>query len=234
MMQWRVRDVMTTDVTTMRDNASVSEIAEMLTQRQISAIPVVDEFGTVIGVVSWTDLHNKIEIDGPGDYQPRAWLHRRPPPHPRWPNATALDVMSAPAVTVGPDASLSAAGRAMHRRNVGRLLVVDDQDRLVGIVTRTDLLNVHARLDSVIRDEIVQSILRRTLMIDTGTVKVTVHDGVVTLTGGIQRKTTALAATGLTEAVPGVTAVVDQLTFDIDDTLPSTDPSSAGRHPHHD
>jgi CBS domain-containing protein len=68
---------MTTDVTTMRDSASVSEIADMLTQRQISATPVVDQFGAVIGVVSWTDLHNKIEIDGPDGDPSRTWLHRR-------------------------------------------------------------------------------------------------------------------------------------------------------------
>jgi CBS domain-containing protein len=142
--------------------------------------------------------------------------------------------MSAPAIIVGPNASLSTAGRAMHRRNVGRLLVVDEQDRLMGIVTRTDLLKVHARLDAVIRDEVMQAILRRTLMIETGTVEVAVVDGVVTLTGGIGRKTTALAAAGLTESVPGVTAVVDQLTFDIDDTLPTTDPSPTYRHPHPD
>jgi hypothetical protein len=102
---------------------------------------------------------------------------------------------------------------------VGRLLVIDDGERLVGMVTRTDLFKVHARLDAGIRDEVLQTVLRRTLMIEADAVKVAVDDGVVTLTGGVGRKTIALAAAGLPETVPGVTSVVDRLTFDLDDTL---------------
>ena len=102
----------------------------------------------------------------------------------------------------------------MHRHNVGRLLVTDRANRLIGIVTRRDLLRVHARLDAVITDEVAQRILRRTLMIEPGSVKVAVDDGVVTLTGRTGHKSTALAAVGLTEAVAGVTGVVDRLAFD--------------------
>ena len=115
--------------------------------------------------------------------------------------------------------TLPAAAWVMYRRNVGRLLVVDGDGRLRGIVTRSDLLKVHARLDAVIRDEVMQRVLRRTLTIEPGAVQATVDDGVVTLTGRTARRTTALAAARLTEAVAGVTGVVDRLAFDVDDTV---------------
>jgi hypothetical protein len=101
---------------------------------------------------------------------------------------------------------------------------------LKGIVTRRDLLKIHGRLDAVIRDEVLQRILRRTLMIEPGAVRVTVNDGEVTLAGNTGRTTTALAAVGLTEGVAGVTGVVDRLTFDIDDTAAEPAP----RRPVHD
>jgi CBS domain-containing protein len=226
MLQWRVRDVMTTEVITAPDDTPVAEIAAILVGHRISAVPIVDRFDAVVGVVSWTDLLDKTGIAEPGRDRRVGWWRRSAPPSPRWPEATAMQVMSAPPVTIAPDTSLPAAARVMYRRNVGRLLVVDGNGRLRGIVARSDLLKVHARLDAVIRDEVMQQVLRRTLMIEPGAVQATVDDGVVTLTGHTARKTTALAAVQLTEAVAGVTAVVDRLTSALDDTVtvPGTSP----------
>jgi hypothetical protein len=154
------------------------------------------------------------------------------PPSAQWPEGTAAEVMSAPALTITADASLPAAARVMYRRGVGRLLVVDHDNRLRGIVTRSDLLKEYARLDAVIRDEVAQRVLRDTLGIRPGAVRATVDEGVVTLTGRTDRKTTALAAARLTAAVPGVTDVVDRLTFDADDTVATvTEPQPAERDP---
>jgi CBS domain-containing protein len=216
--QWRVRDVMTTEVIVARDDASFAETAAVLAASRISAVPVVDRFDTVVGVVSWTDLRDKVDIGEPRD-TPRGWLRRWAPSRLRWPGGTASDVMCAPAVTVGPEVSLQAAARVMYRRNVGRLVVVDDDGRVRGIVTRSDLLKVHRRLDAVIRDEVMQQVLRRTLMLESGAVRATVDEGVVTLTGRTGRKSTAVAAARLTAAVTGVTDVTDQITFDVDDTV---------------
>jgi CBS domain-containing protein len=224
MPKWRVRDVMTTEVITAPDDASFAEVAAVLAGRRISAVPIVDRFDAVVGVVSWTDLRDKIDVGEPGDNVRVGWWRRWAPQLLRWPGGAAVQVMSAPPLTIGPDASLPAAARVMYRRNVGRLLVIDSNGRLRGIVTRSDLLRVHARLDAVIRDEVMQRVLRRTLMIEPGMVQATVDDGVVTLTGGTARRTTALAAAGLTQAVAGVTGVVDRLTFDIDDTAPAAEP----------
>jgi CBS domain-containing protein len=232
MPQWRVRDVMTTEVITARDDASVAQIVTLLTERQVSAVPIIDEFDVVLGVVSWTDLHKKIEISAPQNAGRARWWHRAVPPLPQWPEGTAVELMSGPPLTIAADAPLPAAARMMYRGDVGRLLVVDSDSRLRGIVTRSDLLKIHARLDTVIRDEVMQHVLGRTLMIPAGTVEATVDDGVVTLTGRTTGKTTAVAAVRLTEAVPGVTDVIDRLDFDLDDTVAAAVPA-AGRDPLH-
>jgi hypothetical protein len=182
-------------------------------------VPIVDRFDVVLGVVSWTDLRDKIDIGVPDGKPHVGWWRRWAPPLVQWPEGTAVEVMSGPALTIGADASLPAAARMMYRSEVGRLLVVEGDDRLRGIVTRSDLLKVHARLDAVIRDEVVHRVLRRTLTIPPGDVQATVDDGVVTLAGRTARKTTAVTAAQLTKAVPGVAAVVDRLTFDVDDTV---------------
>jgi CBS domain-containing protein len=226
MPQWRVRDVMTTEVITAPDDASVAEVAAILAGRRISAVPIVDRFDAVIGVVSWTDVQYKIDVGERGDNAAVGWWRRSTAPPLRWSGGAAVQVMSAPPITIEPDAPLPAAARVMYRRDVGRLLVVDDNGGLRGIVTRSDLLKVHARLDAVIRDEVMQRVLRRTLMIEPGAVQATVDDGVVTLTGRTGRRTTALAAARLTEAVAGVTGVVDRLAFDIDDIVAAAEPAA--------
>jgi CBS domain-containing protein len=225
MAQWRVRDVMATEVITARDDTSYAEVAAVLGGQRISAVPIVDQFDVVVGVVSWTDLRNKIKIGDPDATVRASWWRRKAAPLLRWPVGTAAEVMSTSPLTIGPDVSLAAAARVMYRRDVGRLLVVDDVGRLRGVVSRSDLLKVHGRMDAVIRDEVMQQVLRRTLMIEPGTVQATVDHGVVTLTGRTARRTTALAAARLTEAVPGVTDVIDRLSFDLDDTVVAVAPS---------
>jgi CBS-domain-containing membrane protein len=225
MPQWRVRDVMTTEVITAPDHASAAQIVTLLTERQISAVPIVDRFDVVLGVVSWTDLRKKIKISEPHDALRARWWRRAVPPLPQWPEGTAVEMMSGPPLTIEADAPLPAAARMMYRGDVGRLLVVDSDRRLRGIVTRSDLLKIHARLDPETRDEVMQHVLERTLMIPPGTVQATVHDGRVTLTGRTIRKTTAVAVARLTEAVPGVTDVIDRLDFDLDDTVAAAVPA---------
>ncbi|MFC7535680.1 CBS domain-containing protein [Actinoplanes sp. GCM10030250] len=140
MSQLRVKDVMTTEVITVPHDAPVAQIVTLLSRRRISAVPITDEFDAVLGVVSWTDLRAKIEIGVP---QTR-WWRRLVPSLPQWPEGTAVEVMSSPPLTVEADASLDAAAGLMYRGGVGRLLVVDGERRLRGIVTRSDLFKAHA------------------------------------------------------------------------------------------
>jgi CBS domain-containing protein len=230
MTTWRVQDVMTTAVITAPVDASVAAIVALLTERQITAVPVVDRFDVVVGVVSWTDLRRKVTVAAPDAGSSVGRWRKRVQPLAEWPQGTAAEVMSGPALTIGADASLPAAARVMHRRGVGRLLVVDGDRRLRGIVTRSDLLKVHARLDAVIREEVLRQVVGRTPQIPPGTIQAGVDDGVVTLTGHTDRKTTAVAVARLTTTVPGVTDVVDLLTFDVDDTIEAA-PRAPGRRP---
>ncbi|WP_328475092.1 CBS domain-containing protein [Actinoplanes sp. NBC_00393] len=211
MRQWQVRDVMTTDVITASGDASVAEIVTLLTERRISAVPITDSFDVVLGVVSWTDLHEKIELGGEGGSR-TGWRRRWTAPLLQWPHGTAAEVMSAPPLTIEAGAPLAAAARMMRRGDVGRLLVVDDESRLLGIVTRSDLLKMHDRLDAVIRDEVVHRVLGDTLRIPADTIQVAVDDGVVTLTRRAGWRGSAGTAIALSAAVPGVTGVVDRLT----------------------
>jgi CBS domain-containing protein len=218
--QPKVRDVTTTDLITAPDGSSLGDTAAMLTTHQISAVPIVDRFNVAIGILSWTDIGETIEREERRSPTTRGWFRRRGKSQSRWRSRASTGVMTAPPVNIGPDASLSAAGRVMHHRSINRLLVVDHVDKLVGVVTQRDLLKIHSRLDAVIRDEVRQRVLRRTLMISPDAVRVVVDDGVVTLTGRVDRKSTVPAAVGLTAAVAGVTGVIERLAFDTDDTTP--------------
>ena len=126
--------------------------------------------------------------------------------------------MSAPAVTAAPSLSLAAAARRMRDEHVKRLPVVDETDRLLGIVTRTDLLKVHLRPDAAIRADVVDQIVGPVLGTSGSTVQVTTADGVVTLRGRLKFRSTADNLVRLSRQVPGVVAVTDDLRYDIDDS----------------
>ena len=231
MRQPLVRDVMTREVVTMPAHASVAEIAAVLRERRISGVPIVDPFDVVVGVVSWKDLHHRIETVPAADDRRRWW--RRAPVPARWAVAEAAEVMSAAPVTVDPGATLTAAARLMHHQEHSRLLVVDDRHQLLGVVTRSDLLKVHGRLDSVIADDIRENVLRRILRVRPRDVRVTVTDGVATLSGRVTRRSTALTAVALAGTVPGVVDVVDAIESGADDTVTGPEPRPASPDPLH-
>ncbi|MDW5330438.1 CBS domain-containing protein [Plantactinospora sp. KLBMP9567] len=219
MRLWTVADVMTRDVATVSAETSYRQIVDILSELRISAVPVVDAAGLVLGVVSETDLLYKIETEGhPGTRQIFGSRRRRA----AWTKATAVeakDLMTVPAITIRPSALILTAARRMNARHVKRLVVVNDLGRAVGVVTRGDLLKVHLRPDADIGRDVTNGVLHRILAIRDGTVRVEVRDGVVTLTGTLDRRSTAVSAARLSLAVAGVVAVEDHLTFDADDTV---------------
>ena len=217
MRTWHVDDVMTTDVVTVREDTPYRELVDTLTERKVSAVPVVDEFRSVLGLVSEADLLHKIELAGE-DRERRIFAsRRRREAQTKAHGLLARDLMSTPAVTIRPRATLVAAAKLMDEQRVKRLPVTDDLGRLRGIVSRADLLRVYLRSDADIQQDVVDEVLGRTLWVEPGLVEAIVHDGVVTLAGRTDRFSTAQLAVKLTANVPGVVEVVDRLGFDFDD-----------------
>ncbi|HEX6968367.1 MAG TPA: CBS domain-containing protein [Micromonosporaceae bacterium] len=215
MRTWQVSDVMTTDVAVVYKDTPYRDIVDVLAERHVSAVPVVDESRRVLGVVSEADLLHKVELVG--QPQERRIFGRRRT-RVKAEADVAADLMTAPAVTTRPDTSLTEAAKTMNREHVKRLPVVDDLGHLVGIVSRGDLLKVHLRPDADIRRDVVREVLRRLLGVAEDEVEVTVEDGVVRLIGQLDRRTSVDIAGRLTAQVSGVVKVINELGYDYDDT----------------
>jgi CBS domain-containing protein len=199
----RVQDVMTNDVATARLETPLKEVAALLVEKRISGVPVCGADGDLVGVVSEADILVKEEGREP---ERRSVLAR----HFRGGNGvgkiaatTAGEAMTSPAITIDPRRPVSDAARLMTERAVNRLPVVED-GRLVGIVTRADLVAAFTRSDEEIRREIVDELLVRTLWIEPGLLRVDVDEGRVTISGQIETQTELELASAFIRRVPGV------------------------------
>jgi CBS domain-containing protein len=210
MKRTTVGDVMTTRVVAVKKEASFKEMITKLRDFRISAFPVVDGEGRVIGVVSEADMLNKeADLAGP---EPLASILRFRD-HEKSAAVTAGELMTSPPVVIGPDAPVMEAARHMRDRRVKRLPVINDTGHLIGIVCRADVLSVFARPDAEIREEAAEEAIAESFLLDSQPFAVTVHDGVVTLTG---RPETDQGGRDLVERVrhiEGVVAVRDRLSY---------------------
>lgn len=220
MKKWTVQDVMTREVATVQSRTSYHDIVGLMAARGVSAVPVIDDLDRVLGVVSEADLLLKIEYGSEDAPRFFAWGTRKKEKV-KAHGATAAELMSTPPVTVSPTASLTSAAKLLDREHIKRLPVVNELGGLVGIVSRSDLLSVYLRMDHEIREDIAEDVLQRVLRLDATEAQVEVAEGIATLTGKVDRKSTAQIAVHLTRAVPGVIDVVDQLSFAYDDTVVS-------------
>jgi CBS-domain-containing membrane protein len=215
MRRWCVSDVMTRDVVTVNPDTLYKETADLLVSRRVSAVPVVDGERRVVGLVSESDLLAKLEYN---DRTPKHALASRRL-RDNWRKATGdtvAELMTTPVRTISPDASVSEAARAMDIDHVRRLPVVDADGKLIGIVSRRDLVRLYTRPDDEVRLSITQDVLPA-LWVEPGTVKVAVRAGVVTLTGSVHRRSMASIVARVVEATPGVVDVVNELGFGFDD-----------------
>jgi CBS-domain-containing membrane protein len=130
----------------------------------------------------------------------------------------AAHLMSSPAVTVGPEATIIEAARTMQERGVKRLPVLDEEEHVVGVVSRADLLTVFLRPDSEIANEVDEGVLRGTMWLEPDTVRARVHEGVVTLKGQVESRSQMFMLIGLVRGVEGVVGVDSDLTYQVDDT----------------
>ncbi len=178
----RVSDVMTTQVVTVDRLTPYQDIDRLLTERRISGVPVLMMGRQVAGVVTEADL---LAAEDETARQARMagtigrrWRLRKQPHV----SLTAGTLMTAPAITTGPDATIPAAARLMNTHHVRRLPVIDADGKLAGIVSRRDLLSVFLRPDADILHDARQVLAELTLP-DPADLTVTVKHGVVTLTG---------------------------------------------------
>ncbi|MFF5313313.1 CBS domain-containing protein [Streptomyces massasporeus] len=205
-----VSDVMTRTVVAVGRHALFKEIVRTMEQWKVSAMPVLEGEGRVVGVVSEADLLPKEEFrdSGPNLFEPR----RRMSDLAKAGAATAEELMSTPAVTVHPDATLAQAARIMAVRGVKRLPVVDQVGMLQGVVSRADLLKVFLRSDEDIEEEVRRTVVSYLFPAVSHAIHVDVHEGVVTLRGHIRDTSLISVAVRLVRAVEGVVDVEPRLT----------------------
>jgi CBS-domain-containing membrane protein len=177
-----VRDVMTTDVVTVDRITPYKEIAGLLAGHRISAVPVLVMGRHVAGVVSEDDLlavRDRARRAQAGKIGHLPWTRHPDSQHPK---LTAGEIMSSPAITIHPDAPIPRAARLLHDRHIKRVPVVDPDGKLIGIVSRRDLLRVFLRPDPLIAQQ-VRELLAEILLTEPADITVAVHGGVVTLAG---------------------------------------------------
>lgn len=208
-----VADVMTRKVKSVSPDATLKEVAVILTELRVSGLPVV-ESGRVVGVVSEADILLKERGPAPerrgllghvlaGGDSLAAKLEAR----------TAGEAMTSPAVTITPDRSVARAAGLMIERAVNRLPVVDDDGAIVGIVTRADLVRAFVRSDAEIAHEIRDDLILRTLWIAPERIKVEVVNGEVRIDGHVDSEAEAVLVGTFARRVPGVVSVTSSLTW---------------------
>ncbi len=204
----KVKDVMTDDVLTVKTSATLKETAQLLADLGISGMPVVDDKNVLVGVISEADILYKER--GPerrhgGSF---AWLF-----FPELLDTSKLDArtageaMSRPAVTIRPNRPVNEAAGLMLDEAVNRLPVVDAEGKLLGIVTRADLVRAFTRTDAEIEEEIRKELVSGTLWLEPTEVAIRVERGEVTIEGQVDTKSDADLLPELIREVPGVISV---------------------------
>ncbi|MER5796152.1 CBS domain-containing protein [Streptomyces sp. NPDC001980] len=207
-----VSDVMTQTVVSVGRQASFKELVQLMRDWQVSALPVVEGEGRVVGVVSEADLLHKEEFRD-GDPEQYTQL-RRLADLTKAGAVTAEQLMTFPALTTRPDATLAQAARTMARAKVKRLPVVDEFGVLQGVVSRADLLKVFLRGDEEIAEEVQREVVSYLFPPPSSALHVDVQEGVVKLVGRIRDSALVPVAARLVRAVEGVVDVGFELTSD--------------------
>jgi CBS domain-containing protein len=201
---------MSTHVVAVREFATYKDMASMMHERRVSAFPVINHDNKVIGVVSESDLLTKAALEGT---VPRTLSLTRQRVRSQVNGVTAADLMSTPAVTIGPDEPVVSAARLMFNRRVKRLPVTSSDGTLIGIVTRSDVLTVYSRPDAEIEHEIINDLILGIFLCDPGKFIVIVKDGIVTIKGMPETTLIGREIISAIRHLEGVVAVRDRLSY---------------------
>ncbi len=200
----QVLDLMTTEVFKVSPATPIKEAAQLMFRHRVSGLPVVEEDGTLTGIITEADFLRLEVARGEAD-DPA-------------PVEEVAEIMTRGVVTIGPEESLAEAAKIMVVQDVKRLPVVDDQERLLGIISRLDIVAVFTRPDEVIEDEIREDLVRRVLFVDPDVMDVSVRSGVVTFRGEIGTRNESRLLEELARRLDGVMRVDNQLSWRLDDT----------------
>jgi CBS domain-containing protein len=220
----RVEDVMSTDVVTVSPDTSLKRVAELLVLSRVSGLPVVDAGGSVLGVVSGSDiLHKEREPAASVGFLGRL-LRRNRDAEAKQAALTAAGAMTSPPVTAHPQMPLSQAATLMLERSVDRLVVVKgwspdgnaEDTTLVGIVTRGDCVRAFTRPDEEIANEIRDIAGQYGMLLPE--VDVAVDRGEVTLRGEVDHRVDAQGLADAAARVPGVVSVTSNLSWRVDES----------------
>jgi CBS domain-containing protein len=216
-MQHTVESVMSSPVVTVTPETTFKECVRILRRKRVSGLPVVDTSGKLVGIVSEGDLLNKVERRDPDAYVLESRRHRLDRAR-----ASAMDVrsaMSTDVVSVEPGFPIALAAREMHTRGFKRLPVVDADGRVVGIVSRGDLLTVFLRTDRQIQADVVKVLADAMAKHGGHVLKGRVSQGVVELTGSFDERSRCQATVRAVTSIDGVVGVRSRMTYTFDDTL---------------
>jgi CBS domain-containing protein len=222
-----VENVMTRDVVCVTKDTPYKDLVKLLATRRVSAVPVVDDHRHILGVVSEADLLVKQEKRA----RPLTRLlstRRRRRERAKAKATVAATLMSQPPITISTGATLTEAAKRLHTEGVKRLPVVDAAGRLVGIVSRVDLLRMFLRSDEELHQEIVEDVIFGDLFMGPNRFDVHVEDGVVVLQGRCERRSLIPTVVRAVAAVEGVVRVENRLGYDVDD-LSQTMPEALAR-----
>jgi CBS domain-containing protein len=211
-----VREAMTKTVVTAPEEAPFKELVRVMREYRVSAVPIVNHEGSIVGVVSEADLLLKEAPDviTPHVFQGKVHREERRKAEAK----IARDLMTHPAITIRPDAPVTEAAKLMHERHVKRLPVLDESGAIIGVVSRVDLLADYLRDDAEILED-VRTILYRELLIEQHAVTASVDQGVVRLEGQLERRTMVPSIWDRVRAVEGVIGIDERLTWQLDDTI---------------
>lgn len=210
-------ELMTPDVITVDPDASLKEAARRMIEAGISGLPVTDDSGALIGVITEADF---VKTEADRRATKRARLLRWFTSDVDIPESErrVRDVMTEDVITLGPDSDHAEAARVMTKTGIKRILVVGEEGELLGLVSRSDILRAFARPDVEIVDEIVNHVMKEVLWIDAWRVEVVCEEGNVVLTGHLETRSDADLSVELTRRLDGVVSVQDRLTWEIDNS----------------
>ena len=211
-----VADVMSKAVVSAHEGAPFKEIVTAMARNDVSIVPVLDDARRVVGVVSAADLLARVSGDR-GEIPRGHRLGAAGEQRRKARAVNAADLMTSPAITIGQSETVQGAAKTAAHFHVRAMPVVDESGTLVGMVSRSDLLKPFLRDDASIRQEIEEDVIRVRLLLDPTAVQATVTEGMVTLKGFVERRSTAEQLAEAVRRLDGVVDLHSDVSYRIDD-----------------